>query len=128
MFRWPVRSLHGYSALKPEQLEVNIAFVGGRDVFVVVSQLGSGKSLCLICCWAKNRYSIVVVVIVPNNPLLSLMHDMTPTQLGTTLTQNLLLACNATQLSTQLSIDTICWVPPNLYCCKYEYMLSAHTV
>ena len=35
--------MHGYSALKPEQLEVNTAFVGGRDVFVVVSQLGLGK-------------------------------------------------------------------------------------
>ena len=34
-----------YSALKPEQLEVITAFVGGREVFVVVSlQLGSGKA------------------------------------------------------------------------------------
>ena len=28
----------GYSALKPEQLEVTMAFVGGREVFVVVSR------------------------------------------------------------------------------------------
>ena len=27
----------GYSALKPEQLEVIMVFVGGREVFVVVS-------------------------------------------------------------------------------------------
>ena len=34
----------GYSALKPEQLEVIMAFVGGREVFVVVLWLGSGKA------------------------------------------------------------------------------------
>lgn len=68
----------GYPSMKPEQLEVVLQFVKGRDVFAVLPT-GFGKSLCYACLPStfdrvlqKERgYSIVVVV----TPLLAIMKD-----------------------------------------------------
>ena len=46
---WPVKKL-GYSALKHKQLEVITVFVGGRDLFMVVSQLGSKTASDMATC------------------------------------------------------------------------------
>ena len=37
-----------YPAMKPEQLDVAVAFVKGRDVFAILPT-GFGKSLCYTC-------------------------------------------------------------------------------
>ena len=68
----------GYSAMKPEQVEVALNFVGGRDVFAILPT-GFGKSLCYACLPGafdaikkeKRGHSIVVVV----TPLLAIMKD-----------------------------------------------------
>lgn len=68
----------GYPMLKPEQLDVLLTFVKGRDVFAVLPT-GFGKSLCYACLprafddiLNKERgYSIIVVV----TPLLAIMKD-----------------------------------------------------
>ena len=73
-----VASELGYSTLKPEQLDVILQFVKGRDVFAVLPT-GFGKSLCYACLPStfdkvlkKERgYSIVIVV----TPLLAIMDD-----------------------------------------------------
>ena len=59
----------GYSSMKPEQVEVAVALIEGRDVFAILPT-GFGKSLCYAClpvafdkCQKKERgYSIAVVV------------------------------------------------------------------
>ena len=66
----------GYSSMKPEQVEVAVALIEGRDVFAILPT-GFGKSLCYAClpvafdkCQKKERgYSIVVVV----SPLVAIM-------------------------------------------------------
>ena len=68
----------GYSSMKPEQVEVAVALIEGRDVFAILPT-GFGKSLCYAClpvafdkCQKKERgYSIVVVV----SPLVAIMKD-----------------------------------------------------
>ena len=68
----------GYPVLKPEQLDVLLTFVKGRDVFAILPT-GFGKSLCYACLprtfdeiLSKERgYCIVVVV----TPLLAIMND-----------------------------------------------------
>ena len=68
----------GYSSMKPEQAEVAVALIVGRDVFAILPT-GFGKSLCYAClpvafdkCQKKERgYSIVVVV----SPLVAVMKD-----------------------------------------------------
>ena len=68
----------GYSSMKPEQVEVAVALIEGRDVFAIL-HTGFGKSLCYAClpvafdkCQKKERgYSIVVVV----SPLVAIMKD-----------------------------------------------------
>ena len=67
-----------YPTLKPEQLDVLLNFVKGRDVFAILPT-GFGKSLCYACLprtfdeiLSKERgYYIVVVV----TPLLAIMND-----------------------------------------------------
>ena len=68
----------GYLVMKPEQLDVAVAFIEGRDVFAILPT-GFGKSLCYACLpvafdkiLKKERgYSIVVVI----TPLLAIMKD-----------------------------------------------------
>ena len=68
----------GYPVMKPEQLDVVVAFVQGRDVFAILPT-GFGKSLCYACLPGafdkiskkKQGYSIIVVV----TPLLAIMKD-----------------------------------------------------
>ena len=68
----------GYSAMKVEQGDVIMAFLGGRDVFAILPT-GFGKSLCYACLpvafdrvnQREHGYSIVVVV----TPLLAIMKD-----------------------------------------------------
>ncbi|KAL5484051.1 hypothetical protein EMCRGX_G020485 [Ephydatia muelleri] len=72
----------GYSSMKPEQVEVAVALIEGRDVFAILPT-GFGKSLCYAClpvafdkCQKKERgYSIVVVV----SPLVAIMKDQVST-------------------------------------------------
>ena len=68
----------GYSLMKPEQVEVAVALIEGRDVFAILPT-GFGKSFCYAClpvaidkCQKKERgYSIVVVV----SPLVAIVKD-----------------------------------------------------
>ena len=66
----------GYQNFKPEQMEVVLGFISGRDVFVSLPT-GYGKSLCYACLpWTfdiigNGEPSIVLVI----SPLLSLMQD-----------------------------------------------------
>ena len=67
----------GFSSMKPEQVEVAVAQVEGRDVFVILPT-DFGKSLCYAClpvvfdkCQKKERgYSIFIVT-----PLVAIMKD-----------------------------------------------------
>ena len=67
---------------------------------------GFRKSLCYGCLpmvfdlLLDKEHKSVVVVIVSNNSLLPIMHNMTSTQHETALAQNLLLVCNPTIHST----------------------------
>lgn len=68
----------GYPIMKPEQLDITVAFVEGRDVFSVLPT-GYGKSLCYSClpytfdklANKERGFSIVVVV----TPLVVIMKD-----------------------------------------------------
>ena len=68
----------GYSSLKPEQIDVVLQFINGRDVFAVLPT-GFGKSLCYACLpftfdkvlHKEPGTSIIIVV----TPLLSIMDD-----------------------------------------------------
>ena len=68
----------GYPILKPEQLDITVTFVEGRDVFCILPT-GYGKSLCYCVLpytfnWIANKergFSIVVVV----TPLVVIMKD-----------------------------------------------------
>ena len=42
----------GYSSMKPEQVEVAVALIEGRDVFAILP-MGFGKSLCYACLLAS---------------------------------------------------------------------------
>ena len=66
----------GYSCLSPEQQEVVVNFVSGRDVFVSLPT-GAGKSLCYLLLpftfnLLRNSNSSIVIVV---SPLKSLMED-----------------------------------------------------
>ena len=68
----------GYPELKPQQQEVVVEFISGRDVFAVLPT-GYGKSLCFgllpiaydLLEGCKERNAIVVVV----SPLTAIMKD-----------------------------------------------------
>ncbi len=68
----------GYPIMKPEQLDVTIAFVEGRDVFTVLPT-GYGKSLCYsilpytfdTLANKERGFSIIIVV----TPLVVIMKD-----------------------------------------------------
>ena len=68
----------GYPVMKPEQLDVAVAFIEERDVFVILPT-AFGKSLCYACLPVafdmilkkENDYSIIVVI----TPLLAIMKD-----------------------------------------------------
>ena len=66
----------GYPSLKEEQKQVIVAFLQGRDIYVVVPT-GFGKSLCYACLpFAFDRLlgratSIVIVI----SPVIALMED-----------------------------------------------------
>ena len=42
----------GYSSMKPEQVEVAVVLIEGRDVFAI-QPTGFGKSLCYACLLAS---------------------------------------------------------------------------
>ena len=42
----------GYSSMKPEQVEVAVVLIEGRDVFTILPT-GFGKSLCYACLLAS---------------------------------------------------------------------------
>ncbi len=68
----------GYPAVKPEQLDVTVAFIGGRDVFAVLPT-GFGKSLCYGCLRYAfdllqkqcRGHSLIIVI----SPLIAIMKD-----------------------------------------------------
>ena len=70
----------GYSALKPEQLEVIMPFVGEREVFVVVSRFWVQEKPLLQpnACHNGLYYTADRVIFCGNSPeqfSLSIMHD-----------------------------------------------------
>ncbi len=68
----------GYPSMKPEQIDVVVAILEGRDVFAILPT-GFGKSLCYACLPSaydtllqkEPDHSIVIVV----TPLLAILED-----------------------------------------------------
>ena len=68
----------GYHSMKPEQLDIVVAVLQGRDVFAILPT-GFGKSLCYACLPSafdsllnkESGHSIVIVV----TPLLAILKD-----------------------------------------------------
>ena len=67
----------GYKRMKPEQMNVVISFLRGRDVFAVLPT-GFGKTLCYACLplvfdelsQAKEAKPSIVIVITPLNAIM----------------------------------------------------------
>ena len=67
----------GYASLRPEQLEVVIQFLSGRDVFAVLPT-GFGKSLCfavLPLAFDKLSRPTEKAIVVVASPLTAIMKD-----------------------------------------------------
>ena len=90
-----LKNTFGYDSFRPNQKECIEAFVGGRDVFVMLAT-GSGKSICYQMPALMTGKTMLVI-----SPLISLMDDQV-----IALNEN---GIRAVSLSSESSANIDCW-------------------